>query len=177
MRHLKRNKKLGRKGDHRNAMLANLVSSLIKHKRVTTTLAKAKAARPVAEKLLTLGKLANEALATASSTSDAASKAQAIAATVHNRRLVAARLRQQARSHFKGTPTTKGKELREAWKQEHDVVHILCDTIAPAFMSRKGGYTRILRLGQRQGDAGQVAILEWVDFTAAAETAAPAPTA
>lgn len=177
MRHLKRNKKLGRKGDHRNAMLANLVSSLIKHKRVTTTLAKAKAARPVAEKLLTLGKLANEALATASSTSDAASKAQAIAANVHNRRLVAARLRQQARSHFMGTPTTKGKELREAWKQEHDVVHILCDTIAPAFMSRKGGYTRILRLGQRQGDAGQVAILEWVDFTAAAETAAPAPTA
>ena len=177
MRHLKRNKKLGRKGDHRNAMLANLVSSLIKHKRVTTTLAKAKAARPVAEKLLTLGKLANEALATASSTSDAASKAQAIAANVHNRRLVAARLRQQARSHFKGTPTTKGKELREAWKQEHDVVHILCDTIAPAFMSRKGGYTRILRLGQRQGDAGQVAILAWVDFTAAAETAAPAPTA
>jgi large subunit ribosomal protein L17 len=140
-------------------------------------LAKAKAARPVAEKLLTLGKLANEALATASSTSDAASKAKATAANVHNRRLVAARLRQQARSHFKGTPTTKGKELREAWKQEHDVVHILCDTIAPAFMSRKGGYTRILRLGQRQGDAGQVAILEWVDFNVAAETAAPAPTA
>ena len=129
-------------------------------------MAKAKAARPVAEKLLTLGKLANEALATASSTSDAASKAKATAANVHNRRLVAARLRQQARSHFKGTPTTKGKELREAWKQEHDVVHILCDTIAPAFMSRKGGYTRILRLGQRQGDAGQVAILEWVDFVA-----------
>jgi len=140
-------------------------------------LAKAKAARPVAEKLLTLGKLANEALATASSTSDAAGKAKATAANVHNRRLVAARLRQQARSHFKGTPTTKGKELREAWKQEHDVVHILCDTIAPAFMTRKGGYTRILRLGQRQGDAGQVAILEWVDFNAVAETVTPAPTA
>ncbi len=164
MRHLKRNKKLGRKGDHRNAMLANLVSSLIKHKRVTTTLAKAKAARPVAEKLLTLGKLANEALATASSASDAASKAKATAANVHNRRLVAARLRQQSRSHFKGTPTAKGKELREAWKAEHDVVHILCDTIAPAFKARNGGYTRILRLGQRQGDSGQLAILEWVDF-------------
>jgi large subunit ribosomal protein L17 len=177
MRHLKRNKKLGRKGDHRNAMLANLVSSLIKHKRVTTTLAKAKAARPVAEKLLTLGKLANEALATASSASDSASKAKATAANVHNRRLVAARLRQQSRSHFKGTPTAKGKELREAWKAEHDVVHILCDTIAPAFKARNGGYTRILRLGQRQGDSGQLAILEWVDFAPAAETAAPAPTA
>jgi large subunit ribosomal protein L17 len=177
MRHLKRNKKLGRKGDHRNAMLANLVSSLIKHKRVTTTLAKAKAARPVAEKLLTLGKLANEALATASSASDAASKAEATAANVHNRRLVAARLRQQSRSHFKGTPTAKGKELREAWKQEHDVVHILCDTIAPAFKSRNGGYTRILRLGQRQGDSGQLAILEWVDFAPVTEAAAPAATA
>jgi len=57
------------------------------------------------------------------------------------------------------------------------VVHILCDTIAPAFKSRNGGYTRILRLGQRQGDAGQLAILEWVDFNAVTETAAPTPTA
>ena len=56
MRHLKRTAKLGRSPEHRNAMLANLVCSLIKHKRVTTTLAKAKAARSVAEKLVTLGK-------------------------------------------------------------------------------------------------------------------------
>ena len=56
MRHLKRTAKLGRKGDHRNAMLANMVRSLIKKKRITTTLAKAKAARPVAEKMITLGK-------------------------------------------------------------------------------------------------------------------------
>ena len=54
MRHLKRTAKLGRTGEHRNAMLANLVCSLIKHKRVTTTLAKAKAARSVAEKMVTL---------------------------------------------------------------------------------------------------------------------------
>ena len=56
MRHLKQTAKLGRTSGHRNAMLANLVCSLIKHKRVTTTLAKAKAARPVAEKIVTLGK-------------------------------------------------------------------------------------------------------------------------
>ena len=56
MRHLKRTAKLGRTSEHRNAMLANLVCSLIKHKRITTTLARAKAARPVAEKLITLGK-------------------------------------------------------------------------------------------------------------------------
>ena len=56
MRHLKRTAKLGRTSEHRNAMLANLVCSLIEHKRVTTTLAKAKAARSVAEKMVTLGK-------------------------------------------------------------------------------------------------------------------------
>jgi large subunit ribosomal protein L17 len=73
MRHLKRTAKLGRTGEHRNAMLANLVCSLIKHKRVTTTLAKAKAARSVAEKMVTLGK----------------------SGTIHDRRLAAARLHQE----------------------------------------------------------------------------------
>src|SRR2546430_11150186 len=73
MRHLKRTAKLGRTGEHRNAMLANLVCSLIKHKRVTTTLAKAKAARSVAEKMVTLGK----------------------SGSIHDRRLAAARLHQE----------------------------------------------------------------------------------
>jgi large subunit ribosomal protein L17 len=72
MRHLKRTAKLGRTSEHRNAMLSNLVCSLIKRKRVRTTVAKAKAARSVAEKLVTLGK----------------------SGTVHDRRLASARLRQ-----------------------------------------------------------------------------------
>src|ERR1700757_3468723 len=118
MRHLKRTAKLGRASEHRNAMLANLVCSLIKHKRVTTTLAKAKAARSVAEKMVTLGK----------------------SGTIHDRRLAAARLHQE------------------------DVVKILFNEIAPTQKDRRGGYTRIIRLGQRQGDAGQKAILEWVDM-------------
>jgi len=141
MRHLCRTAKLGRTGEHRNAMLANMVCSLIKHGRITTTLAKAKAARPVAEKMVTLGK----------------------AGTVHARRLVAARLRQQARSHFKGTSKYKGAPARVAWRQHEDVVHILFDEIAPVFKERSGGYTRIIRLAQRRGDAAQRAILEWVD--------------
>ena len=107
MRHLKRTAKLGRTGEHRNAMLANLVCSLIKHKRVTTTLAKAKAARSVAEKMVTLGKRG----------------------TIHDRRLAAARLHQE------------------------DAVKILFNEIAPAQKDRRGGYTRIVRLNQRQGDA------------------------
>ncbi|HXT09997.1 MAG TPA: 50S ribosomal protein L17 [Candidatus Angelobacter sp.] len=125
MRHLRRTAKLGRTGEHRNAMLANLVCSLIKHKRVTTTLAKAKAARSVAEKLVTLGKKD----------------------TIHARRLVAARLHQE------------------------DATKILFSEIAPAQKDRNGGYTRIVKMHQRQGDAAQLAILEWVDLTAAAAPA------
>ena len=126
MRHLKRTAKLGRTGQHRNAMLANMVCSLIKHKRITTTLAKAKAARSVAEKMVTLGK----------------------AGSLHDRRLAAARLHQE------------------------DAVKILFTEIAPAQKERRGGYTRIVRLGQRQGDAGQRAILEWVDVSATTATEA-----
>lgn len=141
MRHLRRTAKLGRQFEHRNAMLANMVCSLIKHKRVTTTLAKAKAVRSVAEKMVTLGK----------------------SGTLHDRRLAAARLRQQPRSLFKGTPTKKGAVTRAEWRENEDVVHILFDKIAPLFKQRAGGYTRIIRLNQRQGDAAQRAILEWVE--------------
>src|SRR5712692_6996077 len=123
MRHLKRTAKLGRTSEHRNAMLANLVCSLIKHKRVTTSLAKAKAARSVAEKMVTLGKHG----------------------TIHDRRLAAARLRQQ------------------------DAVKVLFDEIAPTQKERRGGYTRIIRLHERQGDASQQAILEWVDMPVVTE--------
>lgn len=126
MRHLKRTAKLGRTGEHRNAMLANLVCSLIKHKRVTTTLAKAKAARSVAEKMVTLGKKG----------------------TMHHRRLAAARLHQE------------------------DAVKTLFNEIAPAQKDRNGGYTRIVKLNQRQGDASQLAILEWVELSAVTEAPA-----
>ena len=123
MRHLKRTAKLGRTGQHRNAMLSNLVCSLIKHKRIKTSVAKAKAARSVAEKMVTLAK----------------------SGTIHDRRRVVARLHQE------------------------DLVRILFNEIAPAQKERRGGYTRIIRLGQRQGDASQSAILEWVDLPIAAE--------
>lgn len=153
MRHRKRTAKLGRTGEHRNAMLANLVCSLIKHKRVTTTLAKARAARSVAEKMVTLGK----------------------SGSLHDRRLVAARLRQQPRSHFVGTPTVKGKALREKWRLEEDVVRILFEDIAPKFKTRPGGYTRIVKLGPRQGDVAEMVILEWVEESAAEPVAETAP--
>ena len=88
------------------------------------------------------------------------------AGTLHARRLAAARLRQQARSHFKGRPTRKGNVVRNAWRASDDVVHILFEEVAPTLKNRPGGYTRIVRLHQRAGDAAQLAILEWVDLPA-----------
>ena len=126
MRHRKRTAKLGRQFEHRNAMLANMVCSLIKHKRIQTTLAKAKAVRSVAEKMVTLGK----------------------SGSLHDRRLASARLHQE------------------------DAVRILFNEIAPTHKERNGGYTRIIRLSQRQGDAAELAILEWVDI-GVAEPEAP----
>jgi len=143
MRHLKRTAKLGRTGEHRNAMLANMVCSLIKHKRITTTLAKAKAVRSVAEKIVTLGKQG----------------------TVHARRLATARL------HARGAGVQMTKAEKQKWRTNEDVIRILFEDIAPAFKGRAGGYTRIVKLEQRPGDSAQKAIIEWVDevVTAAPE--------
>jgi large subunit ribosomal protein L17 len=118
MRHQKNTRKFGRTSQHRDLMLANLVASLIIHKRIKTTLAKAKAARPLAEKLVTLGK----------------------SGTLHDRRLAIAKIGQK------------------------DAVATLFKSIAPSFKDRKGGYTRIIKLGPRNSDSAKVALLEWVDF-------------
>jgi len=118
MRHGKKGRKLGRKKSHREAMLANMAASLFKHKQIRTTDAKAKEARKVAEKLITLGKRGD----------------------LHARR--------QA---LKILPTK-------------DDVNNLFHEIAPQYDNRNGGYTRIIKLGRRQGDAAPVSILELVEF-------------
>jgi large subunit ribosomal protein L17 len=123
MRHQKKTVRLGRTADHRKAMLANQVCSLIEHRRIKTTLAKAKAVRPLAEKMVTLGKNGS----------------------IHARRTAFATLRQK------------------------DAVKKLFDEIAPASTDRNGGYTRIIRLGQRPSDSASMALIEWVDATIAVE--------
>jgi large subunit ribosomal protein L17 len=90
--------------------------------------------------------------------------------TLHARRLAAARLRQQPRTLH------RRKADREAWRKEHDLVRILFEELAPGFKERKGGYTRIVKLGQRQGDAAQEAILEWVEGTPATPAEKPEAT-
>lgn len=133
-------------------MLANLVCSLIKNETIKTTVAKAKAARVVAEKMVTLGKKG----------------------TLHHRRLAAARLRAPQRKFFPKTKGVDGKTLRSHWRNENDVVHKLFDDIAPRMQNRQGGYTRIVRLaGARKGDASEMAYLTWV-FEDAASASTPA---
>jgi large subunit ribosomal protein L17 len=127
MRHQKKTVKLGRSTAHRDSLLANQVCSLIEHKRIKTTLAKAKAVRPLAEKMVTLGKRGD----------------------LHARRIAAGYLGQK------------------------DAVKKLFAEIAPRAAERKGGYTRIIKLGQRLSDSAPMAYIEWVDSEAATATAEP----
>lgn len=169
MRHRKRTAKIASTNSHSSALLANLACSLIKHNRVTTTLAKAKALRPVVEKLVTLGKRSQIAVFNATTAIDQNSRRSAVLKNVHFRRLAAAKLKQQSKTFFHGTKDHPGKTRRLRWRQQQDVVHILFDRIAPVFKERKGGYTRIVKLSPRRGDAAMMAIIEWVDAPLSAD--------
>ena len=125
MRHSKRKHKLGVSGPHRSAMMGNLTTALIQHGRIETTLPKARALRPVIEKIITLAKKAEKA-------NDAARK-------LHFRRLAIARVR------------------------DKKAVAKLFDELVTEFTERNGGYTRIYKLGQRIGDAAEMALIEFVD--------------
>lgn len=118
MRHNKAINHLGRKSGHRKAMLSNMSCSLIEHKRITTTVAKAKALKMYLEPLITKSK------------DD----------STHSRRIVFSYLK------------------------DKNAVSELFRTVAPKIADRPGGYLRVLHLGFRQGDAAEMALVEFVDF-------------
>ena len=118
MRHGKKINHLGRQTAHRKAMLANMACSLIEHKRINTTVAKAKALKQFVEPMITKSK------------SD----------TTHNRRIVMSRLRQK------------------------EAVTELFRDVATKVGDRPGGYTRIIKLGNRLGDNADMAMIELVDY-------------
>ena len=118
MRHRKDTLKLGRTSAHLHGLLGSLVCNLILKRRIRTTIAKAKAARRLADRMVTLAK----------------------------RNTLASRRAAVSRLHRK------------------ELVKNLFENIGPAFKDRAGGYTRVVRLGQRIGDGAEVAILEWVNY-------------
>jgi large subunit ribosomal protein L17 len=117
MRHRVAGRKLHRTTSHRLAMLSNMVTSLLEHERITTTVPKAKEARRLAEKIITLGKKGG----------------------LHNVRLA------------------------ERTVRSKPVLSKVFSELKDRYGSRPGGYTRIVRLGFRRGDAAEIAILELVD--------------
>lgn len=117
MRHRKKGAQLSRTSSHRKAMLDNMATSLFRHGRIETTVAKAKALRPFAERLITTA------------------KDDSVAA----RRRVARRI------------------------DDREIQQKLFDELAPRFAERPGGYTRILKLGPRKGDAAEMALIELVE--------------
>ena len=118
MRHGKKVNHLGRQTAHRKAMLANMACSLIEHKRINTTVAKAKALKQFVEPMITKSKVD----------------------TTHNRRIVMANLRQK------------------------DAVAELFRDVSAKIGDRPGGYTRIIKLGNRLGDNADMAMIELVDY-------------
>jgi large subunit ribosomal protein L17 len=118
MRHLNGGFKLGRKPDHRKALLRNLTASVIEKNRIETTLAKAKAVKPIVDKMITLGKT--------------------------------------------GSLADKRRALAYLYKRK--TVQTLFDEVAPRFMDRNGGYTRIIKTDFRKGDGAEMAILEFTDY-------------
>ena len=118
MRHNKKFNHLGRTADHRHAMLANLAISLIMHKRITTTVAKAKALKKYVEPLITRSK----------------------------------------------EDTTNSRRVVFSYLQNKEALKELFGDVAAKVGDRPGGYTRIIKLGFRQGDAAQICFIELVDF-------------
>ena len=152
MRHLKAHRKLGRTSEHRNSMLRNLATSLInsRDERIVTTLPKAKELRPFVERAITLSRRAR-------SFSDEGSEAQAL------------HLRRQAAGFFHAGNTAvtsltgKRGQLRPERTAGVAALKRLFTDLGERYKDRPGGYTRILKLGHRDGDRAELAIIELVD--------------
>ena len=153
MRHKVDHRKLGRTAAHRKAMLANMVTSLFDKERIKTTDAKAKEARRQAERLITRAKKGYSAYQEHQSLKDAGKEAEA------------KQMQAVALAHWRQA----GRVVRK-----QSVLKKLFDVIAPQYLERNGGYTRILNLSRRPGDNAQTVLLELVGVTEKrAETAAP----
>jgi large subunit ribosomal protein L17 len=138
MRHRKAGRKFGRTRAHRRAMFRNLLTSLVLDEKITTTDAKAKELKRLADKLITLAKRGD----------------------LHARRRALTMLFSQTVE----IQTANGNKVK---RTSRDAVAKLFDNLGPRFDSRQGGYTRVLKAGVRQGDGALLSIIEWTDQSAA----------
>ena len=140
MRHRVHGRRLNRDSAHRKALRKNLIADLLCYERIITTEAKARTIRPAAEKMITLAKrgLVNGQ--------------QDASREVHARRLAASRL-----------PRFRVVEDEDGDYEDVDVIQQLFDEIAPRYMDRPGGYTRMVKLGKRPGDNADMAMLMLID--------------
>lgn len=148
MRHRVDHRKLGRTRSHRRAMLANMVTSLFDNERIRTTDAKAKEARRQAERLITRAKKGYAAYQEHRSLKDAGKEAESN------------QMQAVALAHWRVASRVVRKK---------SVLKKLFDTIAPQYMDREGGYTRVLKVGSRLGDNARTVILELVGREAVRE--------
>jgi large subunit ribosomal protein L17 len=154
MRHNKKFNHLGRTAGHRKALLANMASSLILHKRITTTVAKAKALQVYVEPLITKSKAANNPVITPVVKTVELTKKDGTVEKVERT--------------VKVNSSTPARRLVFSYLKDKEAVKELFGTVATKVADRPGGYTRVLKIGFRQGDAAEMAIIELVDFNEAA---------
>jgi len=134
MRHRKAGRKFGRTRAHRRAMFRNLLTSLVLDEKITTTDAKAKELKRLADKLVTLAKRGD----------------------LHARRRALTMLFSQTVE----IQTSQGNKIK---RSSRDALAKLFDNIGPRFSERQGGYTRVMKAGVRQGDGAPLSIIEWTD--------------
>lgn len=140
MRHAKRTFKIGRTSSHRRCMIANMLKSLIEHGRIETTVVKAKELRRHADKMVTLAKK-----------NTLASRRQAIAYMMISYNALTPK---EARAAKKGDTS--------AYNTDRQVIGTLFGELAQRFAARQGGYTRIIKKGNRVGDSAPTCIIEYI---------------
>ncbi len=161
------NRKLGKASDQRDAMLRNLTTALLYNGKIVTTEARAKEVRPIAEKLITLA--VSEYKNTVSVEKETRNdKQQIVKVTKENDLAGKLHARRQIMAYLYNLPAAKEEdESKSDYKERtksvaNPVVEKLFREIAPKYDGRKGGYTRILKMGPRRGDGAEMAVLELI---------------
>ena len=165
MRHRKAGRRLKRSSGHRRALYRNLMTELFRYERIETTEAKARAVRPLAEKLVTKARKARgERVVELAKQRDVEKLSAWFSAKRANQLIeLADQEDEEALEQMAQSVALHARRQVLSVLTDKDIAHKLVDEIAPRFEDRPGGYTRMFKLGMRRGDAAKMALLELVD--------------